>query len=196
MIGRLRGMLVAKHLGNVVLDVGGVGYEIAVTPATLADLPPVGDEAVLHTHTYVREDTLALYGFVTSDQREIFRLLLGVSGIGPRVAMTILATLSTDDLRRAVAADDADMLTLVPGIGKRSAQKLMLELRPKLDMPDADLPVTGSGPGEVREALEGLGYRTAEIREAMRDLPGDIPVADLLRMALKELGRRQRSGDA
>jgi Holliday junction DNA helicase RuvA len=189
-------MLVAKHLGNVVLDVGGVGYEIAVTPATLADLPPVGDEAVLHTHTYVREDTLALYGFATADQREIFRLLLGVSGIGPRVAMTILATLSTDDLRRAVAADDADMLTLVPGIGKRSAQKLMLELRPKLDLPDTELPVTGSGPGEVREALEGLGYRTAEIREAMRDLPGDIPVADLLRMALKELGRRQRSGDA
>lgn len=197
MIGRLRGLLAAKQPTTVVLDVGGVGYEIAVTPATLAELPPVGDEAVLHTHTHVREDLLALYGFATAEQREIFRLLLGVSGIGPRVAMTILATLSTDELRRAVAADDADVLTLVPGIGKRSAQKLMLELRPKLDLPDADLPVTGgSGPAEVREALEGLGYRTAEVREAMRDLPAEVPVEELLRMALKELGRRQRSGDA
>ncbi len=191
MIGRLRGRLVVRSAGGVVLDVGGVGYEISVTPATLVGLPGVGEEAVLHTHLVVREDVLALYGFASDDQRDIFRLLLGVSGIGPKVALTILATLTPDALRRAVAAEDADALTLVPGIGKRSAQKLMLELRPKLDMPDADLPTSGgAGPGEVRDALEGLGYRPAEISEAMRELPLDIPVEDLLRLALKQLGRQ------
>ncbi len=190
MIGRLRGLLAAKHADRVVLDVGGVGYEVAVTPRGLVELPGVGEEAVLHTHLHVREDVMALYGFPAEDQRNLFRLLLGVSGVGPRVALAILGTLSVDELRIAVVTEDADALTMVPGIGKRSAQKLMLELRPKLDLPDAELPSGGSVVAEVRDALEGLGYQAAEIRAALRDVPADLAVADMLRMALQELGRR------
>lgn len=191
MIGRLRGLLAAKLTDRVVLDVGGVGYEVAVTPRGLVDLPGVGEEAVLHTHLYVREDQMALYGFPAEDQRSLFRLLLGVSGVGPRVALAILATLSVDEVRRAVVTDDADALTLVPGIGKRSAQKLLLELRPKLDLPATELPSGGSVVAEVRDALDGLGYQPAEIREALRSVPDDLPVADMLRLALQELGRRR-----
>jgi Holliday junction DNA helicase RuvA len=190
MIGRLRGLLVSKHADRVVLDVGGVGYEIAATPRALVDLPGVGEEAVLHTHLHVREDQLAVFGFPEEDQRDLFRLLLGVSGVGPKVALAILATLSPDDLRRAVVTEDADALTLVPGIGKRSAQKLMLELRPKLDLPDADLPSSGSAASEVRGALEGLGYQPAEIRAALDAVDGELDVADLLRATLQQLGRK------
>jgi len=192
-IGRLRGLLAAKGAERVVLDVGGVGYEIAVTPRALVDLPGVGEEAVLHTHLHVREDLLGLYGFPEEDQRDVFRMLLGVSGVGPKVALAILATLEVDDLRRAVVTEDADALTLVPGIGKRSAQKLMLELRPKMDLPDADLRSGGTRASEVRDALEGLGYQAAEIREALRDLNGELPVEELLRAALQELGRRSEA---
>ncbi len=190
MIGRLRGMLVGKSVETVVLDVGGVGYEIAVTPRGLIDLPGIGEEAVLHTHLHVREDQLALFGFPEADQRDLFRLLLGVSGVGPKVALAILGTMSPDELRRAVLTEDADALTLVPGIGKRSAQKLMLELRPKLDLPDAELPSSGSAVAEVRQALESLGYQAAEIREALRDIPAEAGVEDMLRTALQQLGRQ------
>lgn len=190
MIGRLRGMLVTKHAERVVLDVAGVGYEIAVTPRALVDLPGVGEEAVIHTHLHVREDVLAVYGFPDEDQRDVFRLLLGVSGVGPKVALAILGTFTVTELRRAVVTEDADALTLVPGIGKRSAQKLMLELRPKMDLPDAELPSSGSAVAEVRDALEGLGYQAAEIRDAMRSLPADLAVEDMLRATLQELGRR------
>lgn len=189
MIGRLRGTVVAKHADGVVLDVGGVGYEIAVSPRTLIDLPGVGEEGVLHTHLHVREDQLALFGFMGDADRNLFRILLGVSGIGPKVALAILGTMTGVELRRAVVADDVDALTTVPGIGKRTAQKVMLELRPKLDLPDAEVVGSGSVTAEVREALEGLGYHPTEIREALRDIPQDLPVADALRGALRQLGR-------
>lgn len=193
MIGRLRGTLVAKGAETLVLDVGGVGYEMAVAPRVLAELPGVGEEAVVHTHLYVREDQLALYGFASDDHRDLFRLLLGVSGVGPKVALAILGTFDGDELRRVVVSEDVSALTQVPGIGKRSAQKLLLELRPKLELPDAELAGGGGVAAEVREALEGLGYQSAEIREAMRELPADAPVEELLRLALQELGR-QRQG--
>jgi Holliday junction DNA helicase RuvA len=193
MIGRVRGTVVAKHAERVVVDVGGVGYEIAVTPRTLVELPGLGDEAVLHTHVHVREDVMALFGFASEDARDLFRTLLGVSGIGPKVALAILGTLTPEALRLAVVTEDADALTQVPGIGKRSAQKLMLELRPKLDLPDADLPTASSAGSEVREALEGLGYQPAEIREVMRNLDPALPVEDLLRLALQELGRARQA---
>jgi Holliday junction DNA helicase RuvA len=191
-IGRLRGTLVVKSIDRVVLEVSGVGYEIAVSARDLAALPGIGDEAVLHTHTYVREDALALYGFASEDQRELFRLLLGVAGVGPKVALAILSTMSPDELRRAVVSEDADALTAVPGIGKRSAQKLLLELRPRLELPDGELLHSGSPAAEVRLALEGLGYQAAEIREALAGLPQEGEVEDLLRESLRELGRKAR----
>ncbi|MCL1692954.1 MAG: Holliday junction branch migration protein RuvA [Actinomycetia bacterium] len=190
MIGRIRGEFVAAGADAVTVDVGGVGYEIAVTGRTFAELPGIGSEIVLHTHLHVREDQLALFGFTTADDRDLFRLLMGVSGIGPKVGLAILATMTADDLRRVVATDDAAALTAVPGIGKRSAQKLLLELRPKLDVPDGDL--QASGPlGEVRTALEGLGYQSDEISGVLRDLPGDLPVEELLKRSLQALGKRR-----
>ncbi len=189
MIGRVRGEFLAVGADAVTIDVAGVGYEIAVTGRTFAELPGVGSEIVLHTHLYVREDQLALFGFTTADDRDLFRLLMGVSGIGPKVGLAILATMTADDLRRVVATDDVEALTAVPGIGKRSAQKLLLELRPKLDVPDGDLQV--SGPlGEVRVALEGLGYQPDEISSVLRGLPADLSIEDLLKRSLQALGKR------
>ena len=189
MIGRIRGEFLAAGGDAVTLDVGGVGYEVAVAGRTLAELPGIGSEIVLHTHLHVREDQLALFGFTTADDRDLFRLLMGVSGVGPKVGLAILATMTADDLRRVVATDDAAALTAVPGIGKRSAQKLLLELRPKLDVPDGDL--RASGPlGEVRTALEGLGYQPDEISAVLRDLPADLPIEELLKRSLQALGKR------
>jgi len=190
LIGRLRGVVADKGPERVLLEVGGVGYELAVPPRTLVELPPIGDEAVVHTHLYVREDAMSLYGFATDDQRDLFRILLGVSGVGPKVALAILGTMSPDDLRRAVLTEDAAALTAVPGIGKRSAQKLMLELRPKLELPDTDLMPSHSPVAEVRSALEGLGYQSEEIRGAMADLPDTEEVESMLRHALQVLGRQ------
>jgi Holliday junction DNA helicase RuvA len=189
MIGRIRGEFVAAGADTVTVDVGGVGYEIAVTGRTFLELPGVGSEIVLHTHLHVREDQLALFGFTTADDRDLFRLLMGVSGVGPRVGLAILATMTADDLRKVVATDDAAALTAVPGIGKRSAQKLLLELRPKLDVPDGEL--QASGPlGEVRTALEGLGYQSDEISSVLRDFPSDLPIEELLKRSLQALGKR------
>lgn len=191
MIGRLRGAVADKGPNRVLLDVAGVGYELAVAPRTLAELPPIGEEAVVHTHLYVREDAMALYGFATDDQRDLFRILLGVSGVGPKVALAILGTMSPDDLRRAVLTEDAAALTAVPGIGKRSAQKLLLELRPKLELPDSELTPSNSPLAEVRSALEGLGYQSEEIRGVMAGLPETDEVESLLRHALQALGRQR-----
>lgn len=189
MIGRLRGVVAAKIADRVLIDVSGVGYEIAVPPRALVELPGVGEEAVVHTHLHVREDALSLFGFAEEDQRDLFRVLLGVSGVGPKVALAILGTMTPDDLRRAVLTEDAAALTAVPGIGKRSAQKLLLELRPKLELPDAEVAPSGSPLAEVRTALEGLGYQSEEIRAAMAELPDTDEVESLLRHALQELGR-------
>jgi len=189
MIGMVRGTVVAIRGDSLIIDVAGIGYEVAVPSRTSARVASVGSEATLHTHLHVREDQMALYGFTTIDDRDLFRLLLGVSRIGPRVGLAILSTMSADELRRVVATDDVAALTAVPGIGKRSAQKLLLELRPKLDVADADL--QGTGPlSEVRGALEGLGYQPDEISDALRQLPAELPVEESLRLALQALGRR------
>lgn len=190
MIGRLRGVVAGKSPDGVLLDVAGVGYEMAVPPRALVELPGIGDEAVLHTHLHVREDAMALFGFSSEDQRDLFRLLLGISGVGPKVALAILGTMTPDDLRRAVLTDDAAALTAVPGIGKRSAQKLLLELRPKLELPDTELAPSHSPLAEVRSALEGLGYQGDEIRLALAELPDGDEVEALLRQALQTLGRQ------
>ena len=190
MIGRLRGTIVARRNEGVTLDVGGVGYEIAVTPQTLSSLPGLGEQMVLHTHLHVREDAMTLYGFMDEVGRDMFRLLLATSGIGPKVAMAILGSMRVEELHRAVTGEDIDALTVVPGIGKRSAQRILLDLKPKLV--DADVVSLGgeSGSGRIREALEGLGYAAAEIREIIPEIPTDAPLEQQLRTALKALGRQ------
>jgi Holliday junction DNA helicase RuvA len=188
MIGRLRGVIVESSHESIVLEVGGVGYLVTVSPRTLLDLPGLGEEAVLHTHLHVREDQLALYGFGSVPDKELFGMLLGVSGVGPKVAMAILATMTYDQLSIAVASDDIGALTTVPGIGKRSAQKLLLELKPKLDILDSAS--VASGPmAEAREALDGLGYGADEIRSTLVDMPPDLPIEEIIKRSLQQLGR-------
>lgn len=189
MIGRLRGTVVERTISHVVIDVGGVGYSVAVTPRTLGDLPALGEDAVLHTHLHVREDQLALYGFASADERDLFVLLLGVAGVGPKMALAICATFSPDELRSVVSTNDQAALTSVPGIGKRSAEKLMVELRPKMEVIGESTLVAGPL-NEAREALESLGYTSEEIRGILASLESDLPVEDLVKQALRQLGRR------
>lgn len=188
MIGRVRGTLVNRSTESVIVEVGGVGYEIAMPTRDLATLPPLGEEVVIHTHLHVREDQLALFGFADEDGRVVFRHLIATSGVGPKLALAILGALGPDRLRAAVIAEDIDTLTSVPGIGVRSAQKLVLDLRARLALPAGGIPLTG-GLGSVRTALEGLGYSSAEIRDAVEDLHGE-DVEAMLRSALQKLGRR------
>jgi Holliday junction DNA helicase RuvA len=187
-IGALRGLVVERSsTGEVLLDVQGVCYRVQVTPATIATLVDTSVPVVLHTHLHVREDALTLFGFGSRDERSCFEALIGAHGVGPSMAMAILGVHRPDALRQAVASDDADALCLVPGIGKKTAVKLLLELKSRLDLPLADpVPMTAAGTprAEVRDALAALGYGPDEIREATRELPTDGDVQLLLRHAL------------
>lgn len=189
MIGVLEGSIRSIRPEGVVLSVGGVGFEISMTPRDLHRLDDGGAHTTIHTHLHVREDALDLYGFLDHPDRDLFRLLLGASGVGPKLAMAMMATLRAQEIRKAVIAEDAAALTVVPGIGSRSAQKLILELRPRLAGAEAD--VVGSGvKAQVRDALEGLGYASAETREVIASLSEDASVEEALRMALQELGKQ------
>ena len=193
MIGRLRGTLAHRSArGEVVLDVGGVGYRISVSPATSAVLGNIGDEVVVHTHLHVREDALTLFGFATADGRDCFESLLGAHGVGPGLALAILSTHGPNELRRVVLEGDLDALTLVPGVGRKTAARLLLELKSRLDVPDGpdtDAPGhTGTPRSEVREALAALGYQPEEVRRAMGGLPAEGDVKTLVRAALQTLG--------
>jgi Holliday junction DNA helicase RuvA len=195
MIGRLRGALVHRSLrGEVMLDVGGVGYRISVSPSTAVALGSIGNEVVVHTHLHVREDALTLFGFATADARDCFESLLGAHGVGPGLALAILSTHGPDELRRLVLDGDLDGLTLVPGVGRKTAARLLLELKSRLDVPEgagfeADGAVTNGSPrADVRAALAALGYQPDEVRRAMGDLPAEGDLRTLVRTALQTLG--------
>lgn len=191
MIGSVRGSVLERLTsGEVLVEVGGVGYRVLVPSSALATLQP-GTPAFLFTHLHVREDAMVLFGFPTRDERDTFEVLLGASGVGPKLALAILSVHQPSSLRRALLEDDLDALTLVPGVGKRTAQRLLVDLKARLDVPDVDLVVTEAGGpsprAEVREALTGLGYGSDEVRAVMGQLPDDGVVEDLLRDALKLL---------
>jgi Holliday junction DNA helicase RuvA len=194
MIASLRGRLADVLPDGAVIDVGGVGYRVFLTPKALAALPR-GGEVLVHTVTYVREDTLALYGFLSADERHVFEQLLGASGVGPKLALALLSVHSPDALRRAITAGDADALTLVPGIGRKGAARLILELKGKFGDGALELPTDpASRPAyaEVREALAALGYGPVEVKSALQSLPDDagaLPTQELLRLALQGLAR-------
>jgi Holliday junction DNA helicase RuvA len=190
MIGRLRGQLAGRSPVGLVVDVGGVGYEVLVSPRTQAELPGVGEEVVVHVHLHGREDGITLYGFATERERDLFRVLITASGIGPKLALAILGSLSAGEIRRAIAAEDVDALTVVPGVGKRSAQKIVLELKPKLEEAEANVVDGGGTVQQVRQALESLGYTPAELREVIPSLDPETPVPEQIRQALQMLGRR------
>ncbi len=188
MIAFLEGEVADKAAGRVVIAVGGVGYDVQVPSSTLAKLPPVGKTVRLHTRMVVRDDGMTLYGFSSTDERELFDLLVTVTGIGPKVALSFLSVLAPDALRRAVRAGDVAALTIVPGVGRKVAQRVVLDLRDKLG---GDVVVLEGPLSDVREALLALGLSTQEASEAMSGLTidGDRAVEDLLREALQHVGR-------
>lgn len=200
MIGSLRGTVLERSpSGEVLVEVGGVGYRVVVTPRTLAALDP-GVTAFLHVQHIIREDAQLLYGFLTREERVCFEALLGAHRVGPALALAILGTHGPTELRRLVADGDAAALCLVPGVGKQTAARLLIELKQRLDVPELDvLAVAGGSAGgsgssavaDVREALLGLGYSPEEVRDVLRQLPADLPSADLLRDALRALGARR-----
>ena len=192
MIGRLTGTVAAVRGDRVVVDVNGVGYEVSMTARAVAALPTVGEVVVVHTHLNVREDDLSLYGFPGESDRDLFRILLGVSGVGPKVALSMLGVFSADALRKVVASEDIKALTQVPGIGMRGAQKIVLDLKPRLADLEAEVIDGATEASQFREALEALGYTAAEIRDVVPSVDGDAPVAEQIRQALRALATRSR----
>ncbi len=206
MIGSLRGTVLHRSAkGEVVIEVGGVGYRVVVPPATMAHLGEPGAIALVHTHLAVREDSLTLFGFASRDERDCFEALICAHGVGPALALAILSVHGPALLRQILADGDLDALCLVPGVGRKTAARLMIELKSRLDLPDDDLAaaVAANGNGhdngngsvssraEVRAALVALGYEHDEVHAILRELPADGSVEDLLRAALRLLGARR-----
>jgi Holliday junction DNA helicase RuvA len=185
LIGRLTGRLASKHPPQVLVDVGGIGYEVDVPMSTFYNLPAAGEPITLHTHLVVREDAHVLYGFGTLEERGVFRQLIRISGVGARTALAVLSGLSVGDLAQAVALQEAQTLTKIPGIGKKTAERLLLELKGKL----TDAKPTATGSGDVVNALLGLGYSDKEALAAVKGLPQGIGVAEGIRAALKALAK-------
>ena len=190
MIGRLTGTLVEKSPPQVLVDAAGVGYEVDVPMSTFYQLPGVGERIVLLTHFVVREDAQQLFGFLTHEERATFRLLVKISGVGPRTALAILSGLSVAELAQAVTLQESGRLVKVPGIGKKTAERLLLELKGKLG-PDLARPasVASDAQADIVQALVALGYSEREAAAALKALPPDVGVADGIRLALKALSR-------
>lgn len=190
MIGRIAGKLVAKHPPQVLIDVHGVGYELDVPMSTLYQLPATGADVVLLTHLLVREDAHQLFGFATESERGVFRQLLKISGVGARTALSVLSGMSVADLRDAVGRQDSGRLTKVPGIGKKTAERLLLELKDKLDIAVIAVRAEGGGAGsDVVHALVALGYSDKEARSAVANLESGLSVTEGIRHALKALSK-------
>ncbi len=206
MIAHIKGILEELTQTGAILDVGGVGYEILISPDTASRMPGRGEEARLFTYMYVREDQFALYGFLSKEELELFKQLITVSGIGPKGGLSILSAMSGEDLRFAILAGDAKSIARAPGIGKKTAERLILDLRDKLKMPGEEEDTAGAGNlsslgsaaangtdsrdvrTEAVEALVALGYGKAEALKAVRKAAGSLPEADtetLLKAALK-----------
>ena len=191
MIGRLRGTLAEKSPPMVLLDVGGVVYEVDVPMSTFYNLPALGETVVLLTHFVVREDAQVLFGFLTAAERATFRLLVKISGVGPRTALSILSGLSVDELAQAVSRQDGGRLVKVPGIGKKTAERLLLELKGKLG-PDLALPsvvALSDTQGDIIQALQALGYSEREAQAALKALPAEVGVSEGIKLALRALNR-------
>jgi Holliday junction DNA helicase RuvA len=198
-IASLRGRLLHRGAGEVVVEVGGIGYTVVVAPTAALSLGDVGDDVFVWAHHHVREDAETLYGFATRDEKATFEALLGAHGVGPSMALSILSVHNPPALVRILADDDVAALCLVPGVGKKTAARLLVELKSRLDVPDlveapaggnGGLAVAGDGSSaatDVREALVGLGYSADEIRQATAELDPDGDPATLLRQALRRL---------
>ena len=187
MISRLRGKAVACDADGLVLDVNGVGYRLFATPAAVKKASGA-DEVVLETHLHVREDAMQLFGFVDADERELFEQLLSVSGVGPKVALAIVSGYSPAELRRAIVREDDALFQTIPGIGKKTAQRVVLELKEKIaPLAAVEAPHLGAGDGHIvaRDALVELGYSAAEAEQRLAAIDPDLPPAERVRQALR-----------
>ena len=194
MIGRLHGRLLAKHPPSILLDVNGVGYEVDVSMNTFCELPALDAPVTLHVHMAVREDGHFLYGFLNESERVAFRQLIKISGVGARMALAVLSGLNVDELAAAIARQDVACFTRIPGIGKKTAERLLLELKGKLDLVTGGSAVGVSGQITVADplqdtidALVALGYNAKEAQGAIKALPAGLSTAEAIRLALKQL---------
>jgi holliday junction DNA helicase RuvA len=190
-IGRLQGLLADKNPPQVLVDCNGVGYEVDVPMSTFYNLPGVGEKVSLLTHFVVREDAQILYGFGSPGEREAFRLLIKISGVGPRTALSVLSGMSVADIAQAVTAQDAGRLVKVPGIGKKTAERLLLELKGKFG---ADIGAGAAAPGsdaqaDILQALVALGYSDKEAAASLKALPQDVGVSEGIKLALRALNK-------
>lgn len=188
MIGRLQGTLAEKNPPQVLIDCHGVGYEVDVPMSTFYNLPGLGETVSLLTHFVVREDAQLLYGFATAQEREAFRQLIKISGIGPRMALSVLSGMSVNELSQAITAQEPGRLVKVPGIGKKTAERLLLELKGKLG-PDLGLPTHAANDhqADILQALLALGYSDKEAAAALKALPPEVGVSEGIKLALKAL---------
>lgn len=190
MIGRLSGLLLDKNPAQLIVDCNGVGYEVGVPMSTFYNLPATGERVTLLTHMVVREDAQLLYGFGTTRERELFRELIKISGIGARTALAILSGMSVNDLAQAVTLQEVGRLTRIPGIGKKTAERLLLELKGKLGAELGTAPGTeGESSNDVLSALLALGYSEKEALLAIKQVPAGSSVSDGIRQALKALSK-------
>ena len=192
MIGKLTGVLLEKNPPQILIDCHGVGYEVDVPMSTFYNLPASGEKVSLLTHFVVREDAQILYGFGSAGEREAFRQLIKVSGVGPRTALAVLSGLSVAELAQAVTAQEAGRIVKVPGIGKKTAERLLLELKGKLG---AELPMTGGAAAagdaaaDIQQALMALGYSEKDAAAALKALPAGVGVSEGIKLALRALAR-------
>jgi holliday junction DNA helicase RuvA len=196
MIGRIAGILLEKNPPQILVDVGGVGYELDVPMSTFYNLPNLGEKVALVTHLVVREDAHLLFGFLTEAERALFRQLLKISGIGARTALSVLSGLSVTELAQAVALQETGRIVKIPGIGKKTAERLLLELKGKLPLTGIATTKVGAGEtappnaaSDILNALLALGYNEREALGAMKALPADASVSDGIRLALKSLAK-------
>ena len=192
MIGRLTGLMLEKHPPLVLVDVQGVGYEINVPMSTFYNLPAVGEKITLHTYLVIREDVHLLFGFATDAERQVFRQLVKISGVGARTALAILSGLSVTDLHQAVASQDSSQIIKIPGIGKKTAERLLLELRDKLSSNIVNIDSSMSSSkvnSDILNALLSLGYNAREASWTIKQLSSDATVSEGIRQALKLLSK-------
>jgi Holliday junction DNA helicase RuvA len=191
MIGKLTGTLAEKNPPQVLVDCHGVGYEVDVPMSTFFNLPALGEKVSLLTHFVVREDAQVLFGFGTAGEREAFRQLIRISGVGPRTALAVLSGMSVADIGQAVTQQDASRLVKVPGIGKKTAERLLLELKGKIgaDLGPVGAVVVDDAQGDILQALVALGYSDKEAQSALKSLPRDVGVSEGIKQALKALAR-------
>ena len=194
MIGSLRGRLAAKQAPGIIIECGGVGYEVETPMSTFLELPPLGQELFIHTHLLVREDAQLLYGFATIDERHLFRTLLKVSGVGAKMGLAILSAMTVSDFERYVQHEDSAMLVKIPGVGKKTAERLIIEMRDKIDKGPGQANIAGTArvSGDFRseavDALVSLGYKPAEVKRLLAQIDfKDKSAEDIIRLALRQV---------